>query len=239
MNASEPDAEATVGVRSAGIAALGASKGRVDVDSVKVKLIRAGEALFAEKGIEATSLREIAASADQRNNNAVKYHFGSKMGLLRAIFDYRVALMHPERQAMLECLGEEGRMDSLPDLLRVLFLPQLKLIDAAGNSSHAKVMIQYVTRYRTRGIEHAGDVEQAHTKAIRQTVRLIAECIPHVPALLVRERIELCNLMCQGMIVRWEGREAPDKDKYGLDQRLADVISMATGALLAPASSGS
>lgn len=204
------------------------------MDPAKLKLIVAGEQLFAEKGIEATSLREIATRAGQRNNNAVKYHFGSKDSLLQAIFDFRVAQMQPEREAMLKLLEEQDKLQSLPDLLRVLFLPQLRLVDAMGEHPYAKVIIQYVTRYRTRGVPHAGDQESAHTLAVRRTVRLIAACISHVPPTLVRDRIELCNLMCQGMIVRHEGRVAMGDEAHSLEDRLDNVIIMATAALNAP-----
>jgi len=204
------------------------------MEPAKLRLIVAGERLFAEKGIEATSLREIATKAGQRNNNAVKYHFGSKDGLLQAIFDFRVAQMQPERESMLKLLEEQNKLESLPDLLRILFLPQLRLVDAAGDHPYAKVIIQYVTRYRTRGVPHAGDQESAHTLAVRRTVRLIAACLSHVPQTLIRDRIELCNLMCLGMIVRYEGRVATGDEAHSLEDRLADIIMMATAALSAP-----
>jgi hypothetical protein len=41
--------------------------------------------------------------------------------------------------------------------------------------------------------------------------------------------------MCQGMIVRWDGRDVMDKSSTSLETRLADIISMATSALTAPA----
>jgi len=205
------------------------------MDDVKLKLILAAEALFAEKGIEAASFREIAGLAGQRNTSAVHYHFGGREEILAAIFDYRVGLMHAEREAMLANLEKEGKLESIPDLLRVLFLPQLRLTNEHGQHPHAKVIIQYVTQYRTRGIPHAGDVEQPHTMAVRRTVALLSACIRHVPRPLVRDRIELCNLMCQGMIVRWDGRDAMDKSSTSLETRLADIISMATSALTAPA----
>ena len=47
----------------------------------KVRLITAGETLFAERSIESVSLREIAIAAGNGNNNAVQYHFGGKDGL--------------------------------------------------------------------------------------------------------------------------------------------------------------
>ncbi len=53
------------------------------------QMILAAERLIAERGIDAVSLREIGATAGQRNNSAAQYHFGTKEGLVAAIYEYR------------------------------------------------------------------------------------------------------------------------------------------------------
>ena len=54
-------------------------------ESVKEKIIRVATAFFAEKGYEATSVRELANEADV-NVASVNYYFGSKQKL----FEYLV-----------------------------------------------------------------------------------------------------------------------------------------------------
>src|SRR4051794_41890454 len=46
--------------------------------STKEQIVLAAEALFAERGIEGVSLRQIGAAAGNGNNSAVQYHFGTK-----------------------------------------------------------------------------------------------------------------------------------------------------------------
>jgi AcrR family transcriptional regulator len=48
-------------------------------------LIRAAERLFAERGSDGVSLREINAEAGASNASAVQYHFGDRRGLVRAV----------------------------------------------------------------------------------------------------------------------------------------------------------
>ena len=48
-------------------------------------LIAAAERLFAARGIDGVSLREINREAQQRNTTSLQYHFGDREGLLRAI----------------------------------------------------------------------------------------------------------------------------------------------------------
>lgn len=56
-------------------------------DPTKHRLIEAAGKLFAEKGFEAASIRDICNSA-QANIAAVHYHFGDKAGLYKAAISY-------------------------------------------------------------------------------------------------------------------------------------------------------
>ncbi len=67
----------------------------------RTRLLEAAEALFAEKGFAATSLRAITAAAEA-NLAAVHYHFGSKEGLFTAVFARRVEPLNRERLALLD-----------------------------------------------------------------------------------------------------------------------------------------
>src|ERR1700722_6912858 len=86
-------------------------------------MIRAAERLFAERGIPAVSLREVAAEAGQRNNSAVTYHFGSREGLVDAIFRFRMARIDERRRAMLTALDATGRRDDPRALIEALVFP--------------------------------------------------------------------------------------------------------------------
>lgn len=82
--------------------AVGAGPGR---PSSREALIRTAERLFGEQGIASVSLRHVAAAAGQRNNSAVRYQFGSREGLIDAIFAYRMARIDERRRAMLAAAG--------------------------------------------------------------------------------------------------------------------------------------
>ncbi|MDZ7826474.1 MAG: helix-turn-helix domain-containing protein [Gammaproteobacteria bacterium] len=55
----------------------------------KAALIRAGERLFAEKGLAGVSVRDITEAAGARNQSALHYHFGCMEELIREIFAQR------------------------------------------------------------------------------------------------------------------------------------------------------
>ena len=94
----------------------------------KEQILDAAESLFAEHDIEAVPLRRIIAEAGV-NSAAIHYHFGSKEGLVKAIFARRFDPLNRER---LELLSEaEARAGDGPlpigDILYALVAPALRL----------------------------------------------------------------------------------------------------------------
>ncbi len=58
------------------------------------------ERLFAQHGIDGVSIRQILQAAGVANNSAVQYHFESKAGLVRAIFDHRAPYLAERRRLL-------------------------------------------------------------------------------------------------------------------------------------------
>lgn len=68
--------------------------------STKNKILDAAEELFANKGFNGTSLREITSLADV-NLAAVNYHFGSKKELIKAVMSRYMNELAPNLEAAL------------------------------------------------------------------------------------------------------------------------------------------
>lgn len=86
-------------------------------------ILAAAERLYAERGLDGVSLREITEAAGQRNNAAIHYHFGGRDGLVRALFEHRYRQLEATRAEMLAELDAAGRGDDAAALVRVLVVP--------------------------------------------------------------------------------------------------------------------
>ncbi len=101
----------------------------------KTRLLDAAEALFADHGIAATSLRDITTSA-KANLAAVNYHFGGKDGLLEAVFDRRLRPVNRERLALLDAFESAAGAECVPleQILYANLAPPFRTLEEWGES---------------------------------------------------------------------------------------------------------
>jgi len=101
----------------------------VVTSSSALRIVLAAERLFALHGIDGVSLRQISAEAGSGNNSAVHYHFGSKKGLIAAIFRHRLPQLISERRL----LAPRCDPDDLRSRFEAHFLPVFNLAESADN----------------------------------------------------------------------------------------------------------
>lgn len=80
-------------------------------DDTRSRLLEAAERLFAERGIDGVSLREINQSAGARNAIAVQYHYKDRAGVLEAILRKHHPDVDARRHALLDQYEAAGEKD--------------------------------------------------------------------------------------------------------------------------------
>jgi AcrR family transcriptional regulator len=101
----------------------------------RLRMIEVAEQLFAERGIGGVSLREIGVQAGQRNTAAARYHFGTKQGLIDAIFQQRMSPINRRRLEMLEAFDRDGSGHELRSLAEAYLYPLSEMLGEAGRPS--------------------------------------------------------------------------------------------------------
>ncbi len=97
----------------------------------KRKLILAAINLFAEHGVDSVSLRMINREAGHKNNSALHYHFGSKLGLIEAVDQFIQQHFDEVRESSLvalEARAAKGEID-LAEALEVFVNPYVEIIE--------------------------------------------------------------------------------------------------------------
>ncbi|CAN5700524.1 hypothetical protein BH10ACT9_BH10ACT9_01420 [soil metagenome] len=113
-------------------------------NETRTNLLSAAEQLFATRGVDGVSLREIARSAGAKNVTAVQYHFTDRDGVLRAILDKHLPAVDERRHALLDAAESDP---SLRVLAGALVRPLgSKLADAAGGPEFLRVYADLLNR---------------------------------------------------------------------------------------------
>jgi AcrR family transcriptional regulator len=113
-------------------------------DGTRSRLISAAERLFAERGIDGVSLREINRASGARNAVAVQYHFDDRAGVVRAIIAKHRPAVEASRHELLDAYEADGR-DDLWALSGCLVKPlAAKLSDPDGGPEYLRIHAELV-----------------------------------------------------------------------------------------------
>ncbi|MCW8806475.1 MAG: TetR family transcriptional regulator [Rhodanobacter sp.] len=106
--------------------------------STKERILSAAEALFAQRGFDGASLRQLTAAAGV-NLAAVNYHFGSKEKLVEQVFRRRLDALNADRLAALaNVAGKPGT--TLEDVLAAYIRPALELSHEGNGALFMRVL---------------------------------------------------------------------------------------------------
>lgn len=198
-------------------------------------LLDAAESLFAEHGIPAASLRAITQQAGA-NLAAVHYHFGSKEGLVRAVFARRLSPMNEERLRLLDACDLEGP-DALECVLGAFLAPLVrKMRDRSeGLQSFARLMGRAFS-------DPTGEVQTIVAEEIEESFRRFFETfkrlLPDLPDRELFWRIHFMSgsmghtVSCGHLLERFSQGMCRTTDA---DEALAYLVKFLAAGLRAPA----
>jgi AcrR family transcriptional regulator len=197
--------------------------------STRDALMLVGERLFGDLGIDAVPLRAIAKEAGQKNTNSVQYHFGSRIGLVHAIFEYRETQLNPLRNAMLSQRRAWKKKESdVRWLLRIMYEPYFLHYRDNNGLSYLKLHAQYLTSLRPRGVAHPIDEEIPAAAGLRKTIQLLRDRLPFLDKHLFNERLESCGAMFLSAMIQHSAR--PPNRRLPVGFVFEDVLEMITSA---------
>jgi len=130
------------------------------VTDTRQRLLSAAERLFAERGIDAVSLREITRESGARNAIAAQYHFDDRAGLVQAILDKHVPDVEARRHALLDEYEASGRSD-LRVLAGALVRPlAAKLADADGGAEFLQIYAELMDKTSQSTMDTASSLQR-------------------------------------------------------------------------------
>jgi AcrR family transcriptional regulator len=150
-----------------------------DAPSVRERILEVAERLFAEHGMTGVGLRAITNEA-KVNLASIAYHFGSKDGLLEALFAQRAAPIAEERLRLLALTCEANDPPQLEQILDAFLRPSLTLGVEPRFGGPAFVKLR--ARLGTEPVTLSRKIlSKAFDQSSRKFIEALARALPQIP----------------------------------------------------------
>ena len=200
------------------------------------KLLDVAEELFAESGFSGTTVRDISAKADI-NQALINYHFQSKQGLFKAIFERRAKVLVEERLSLLDAARQKvaGHAIPLRDLIYAFVFPPLRI---ASESSSGRAFVKLQARLHNEPKEISQELRSSYyDKVSLEFVDELHKTLPHLSI----ESISWRLIFVMGLyiyVASKTGRiEVISRGRCvgsNLDQALPEILQFCESGFLAP-----
>lgn len=101
-------------------------------DATRERIKREAQALFAARGVDGVSIREIVAATGQKNGASLHYYFRTKEMLVRELVLDGAKLIDDRRNAWLDKLEAAGGPGAVREAVEVLVWPSTSLGEGEG-----------------------------------------------------------------------------------------------------------
>ncbi len=167
----------------------GSARGRgADGQATRARLIEAAEKVFSQSGMEAVSLRRVAAAAGV-NSAAVHYHFGSREALIEGVVLHRVETIQQRREALLASPETQDAAE-VRRMVEVIAIPWAELIEREGESGRAYVKL--MAKLYADGRAFISDFVTARFgESYREIGDRVERALPGVPRPVLNRRLVL------------------------------------------------
>lgn len=147
------------------------------------RILLTAERLIGEHGIESVSLRRVVTSAGQANNSAVQHYFGSKKGLITAVYLMRQNRLDQARQRWVQGLEERGSLQ-VADYMAALMLPIFHVFRPRIQMTYALFALRLIEDGDLSDLNRVDLV----SPAVQDIRRHMRECLSHLPFETFRQR---------------------------------------------------
>ncbi|MCP5178914.1 MAG: TetR family transcriptional regulator [Pseudomonadales bacterium] len=174
-------------------------------------LLRAAVHLFAEQGVENTTVRDILAAAGQKNESALHYHFGGYQGLIEAAQKQWNDAVRIRRGEMLAAWQSAGEAPCLRTLCRIMVQPAFEL---AASDTYHRDFVRAFGHAMALGTEPALRLaRRTEDESGRTLGNALRAAMPGLDAFASRHRLEIALRMCAAAMHHHAGQRSAFRGK--------------------------
>ncbi|MFT8180606.1 TetR family transcriptional regulator [Mycobacteroides chelonae] len=201
------------------------------------RILQAAERLIGQHGAE-VPLRDIAVAAQQRNNSAVNYHFGSRDELIAAVIERRMTTLESHRLQLIAEHEERTPTDddsdsnAVAELVAILVRPMLTAPYAEGSTHYAR----FLEQVRTHPAIAKARLDHNDWPATKIITARLDKALAPLPIDIRKLRIRALATALFSLLADHERSAESHAISPGQKAEAeSEIITMLTGLLTAPA----
>lgn len=175
---------------------------RTDGDETRRRMKQVAQRLFALRGVDGVSIKDIVAAAGQRNNASLHYHFGSKEALIGELLIDGAKQIDTTRQAMLDEMAAKGGPVDVRSVLEALICPVSLMTE---DEEHGKTYIRFIANLQ---MNHRAffrrTLGERWNAGYRRCLDLLRELLVDVPPPLLEQRISMMGIYANALFAAKE-----------------------------------
>jgi AcrR family transcriptional regulator len=158
----------------------------LNTDETPERIKRAARRLFAQRGIDGVSVRDIVSAAGQKNNGSLHYYFGSKDALVQELVRDGAVLIETRRKALLDALEAAGGPRNVREIIEILVWPSTNLEEEEGEDTYIRFIT--ILQMGHRDLFMAA-LEKRWNSSYQRCLAHIRRLLPHIPEPILNQRL--------------------------------------------------
>jgi AcrR family transcriptional regulator len=191
--------------------------------------------LFAQRGVDGVTVRDIVNASGQRNAASIHYYFGTKEALVRELILDGAQRIDDRRHAQLDALEAGEGPVTLRQVLKVL-------VDSsfADGDEGAGSYLQFIAMLRMQHRDVFIDVlDDQWNSAYQRALKWLERYLDHLPRRILKQRLAFMGIYLGAALAEREAAMAdPQRQQSSLKGRftLENLVDTLEAMLLAPPS---
>jgi AcrR family transcriptional regulator len=204
--------------------------------SAREQIKLAARRLFAERGMDGVTVREIVEASGQKNHGSLSYYFGTKEALVRELVTDGAKLIDVRRNAYLDRLESVGGPKTIREVAEALVYPSINLAEETDTAEDS-----YIRFIALLGMSHRDlfmeALENRWNSGYLRCLDHLRHLMPDMPEAAKNQRFVFLGAYLTGVIA---AREAALADRsrphpmWSAETTLRHFIDTITAMLAAP-----
>ena len=203
-------------------------------ERTRLRLKKTALKLFAQRGIENVSVRDIQAAAGQKNNGSITYYFSSRDALIREIVGDVAAVLDADNNRRLDALEARGGPASVREVAEIL----LPIVDREGeDTTEGQYQLQFFTSVLITRRDLLFEATEGADRATRRCFQHIVRLAPEMPREIIRQRLQLMLLFALSAGASMESGKEDHRNwarLWGQQSAKSNLADVMAGMITAP-----